>query len=639
MKTNKLKTITAQFLELLVKMHSFWLFDKNAGELSKGKKIVYYVYNYALVVLSGIVIGISSLLLATGTSYPREVFFGYFANPYLLLLNLLPPVLIILLFYGITGRGWISCLISGVVTLLPTLGNYYLLKFRDDTLIFSDVLLTKEAIKISVREKYDYTPGARIIFVFALLLVMSLLLFLFQRHKQGLVVRLCLLVVPVVCIFPLKGMYSSEEIYQNKTRNEEHINKYNPTEFYVSKGFVYPFLNSIRYSLNTKPYGYDEEKTENNLAKYEDADIPDNKKITVIGLMLEAYVDLENKGIDGIDESVYTCYRTVRDENYSGILVTNIFGGSTIESERAFLTGDYILENYRHSTDSYVRYFNGQGYYTDGGHPSEGWFYNRRYVNEYLGFNEYRLKENYFWDVYGGEEMRLDSNFITNDIFYNYQMAKEDGNMPYFSFNVSYQGHAPYESAFYEWGTDQYFDKEGVSQSSKYILRNYLGSQKDTGWRLMELVNKIKAEEEPIVLVVFGDHMPWLGDGNAVYNELGVNLDVSTKEGFMNYYSTEYIMVANDAAKQLTGNDFVGEGPVTSPCFLMNLLFEQLGWDGPSYMQYTDSVREKIAAINDVGIIDSDGNFVLHSRMDEETRSAVYEYMYAQYYRKHSFDK
>ena len=52
-----------------------------------------------------------------------------------------------------------------------------------------------------------------------------------------------------------------------------------------------------------------------------------------------------------------------------------------------------------------------------------------------------------------------------------------------------------------------------------------------------------------MVIVVFGDHNPWLGDGNAVYKAIGLDLDFSTEEGFYNYYSTRYLIWANDAAK------------------------------------------------------------------------------------------
>ena len=53
-----------------------------------------------------------------------------------------------------------------------------------------------------------------------------------------------------------------------------------------------------------------------------------------------------------------------------------------------------------------------------------------------------------------------------------------------------------------------------------------------------------------------------VGEGNSVYEMLGIDLDVSTLEGFYNYYATPYIMYANDAAKQITGNQFVGEGRI-----------------------------------------------------------------------------
>jgi hypothetical protein len=129
--------------------------------------------------------------------------------------------------------------------------------------------------------------------------------------------------------------------------------------------------------------------------------------------------------------------------------------------------------------------------------------------------------------------------------------------------------------------------------------------------------------------------MPWMGDGNSAYKELGVNLDVSTYEGFMNYYSTEYIIVANDAAKKVLGNDFTGKGPVTSPCFLMNLLFDEMGCKGPDFMQYTDSFRKNVRAMNDVGVIASDGKFILCENLPEKLKKAKSDFEKAEYYTSH----
>ena len=86
-------------------------------------------------------------------------------------------------------------------------------------------------------------------------------------------------------------------------------------------------------------------------------------------------------------------------------------------------------------------------------------------------------------------------------------------------------------------------------------------------------------------LFLYADHKPWMGDSAVFYRELGVNLDVTTEEGFRNYYSTWYLFWANDAAKEILGWDFTGRGPDLSPCFLMDHLFQKLGWTGSDYMQ------------------------------------------------------
>ena len=58
----------------------------------------------------------------------------------------------------------------------------------------------------------------------------------------------------------------------------------------------------------------------------------------------------------------------------------------------------------------------------------------------------------------------------------------------------------------------------------------------------------------------------------------GVDLDVSTQEGFYNYFSTPYLIYANKAARESLGQDFRGDGGDISPCFLMDKLFFECGW-------------------------------------------------------------
>lgn len=151
------------------------------------------------------------------------------------------------------------------------------------------------------------------------------------------------------------------------------------------------------------------------------------------------------------------------------------------------------------------------------------------------------------------------------------------------------------------------------------------------------MVDAFRSCDEPIVLVVFGDHMPWLGNGNSVYEALGVNLDQSTEEGFYNYWSTRYLIWANDAAKAVLDFDFTGEGPDLSPCFLMGHLFDQLGWAGDAYMQAIAPIYQALPVIHDSGsYVTADGR--LTNTLTDQEQELVERFRWLEYYRSQHFD-
>ncbi len=621
--------------ELYKKITSFWLFGKDSKTLTGGKKVICTLFNLLLVLMSSVITAFCSLRLAYGTAYPHGIFDGYLKNWYILSLNILPVVLLVLFFYGITSRGWLAHLLGGFLTLGFSLANFYLLRFRDDPLIFSDVLYIKEAVGIS-KEGYDYTPSRRLILVGAIYIVTAIVLFVFQKQRHRLVPRVIFTLLPVVCIFPLKNVYKDTHIYDIKTQNYDCINRWSATQVYISKGFVYPFIHSVFDAFGQPPADYSEDEARQLLDGFETKMPDEEKKVNVIAIMLEAFCDLENTGIEGINPNVYASYRKIRDENKSGTLITNIFAGGTVDSERAFLTGYADLDNYRHDVNSYVRFFNDMGYYTTGSHPSQDWFYNRKNVNKYLGFSDYLFSENYFLEKYG-DNMRLDS--VAFPEFYQSYLKGIGGDKPYFAFHVTYQGHGPYSTSGYEWGNGTYYHNENLPETDNYIIDNYLGSVRDTGYQLQWFVDKIQESEEPCVVLLFGDHKPWLGDSNSVYNNLGINLDVSTEQGFRNYYGTEYVIVANSKAKEVLGNDFIGKAPTTSPCMLMSVLCDELGIEGDSFMQYQRTVREKLPALNLVGSYDSEGNYYTLGTMPAPLAEVYNQYMRVAYYRSTVLEK
>ena len=177
-----------------------------------------------------------------------------------------------------------------------------------------------------------------------------------------------------------------------------------------------------------------------------------------------------------------------------------------------------------------------------------------------------------------------------------------------------------------------------MDDASRYILSNYLGSVLNTQTFLTEMVDAFREREEPIVLVVFGDHKPWLGNGGSAYSALGVDLTQNSVESFYNYWSTPYLLWANDAAKAALGRDFVGQGPDISPCFLMNVLFDQLGWKGDAYMQAVDQYWRQLPVIHaDGACMTADGQLVREP--NEGQKEIIRQFQALGYYRIQHYNR
>ncbi len=590
------------------------------------RRFCFYLWNYGMLAVSAAGICCLTLFLGIGMgSY--EMLLDYFRHPLIFFLNFLPVCLFELLLYCLINRAWISFLGTSAIFVTASVGNYFKLKFRDDPFMFSDITAIHTALGVSAN--YNITFTKRIALCLVCVAVGALLLFFFVRGRSSGRVRAAIAALIALSVWPLwKLVYSSASVYDEKTANFEHASRWEATDVFVSKGFVYPFIHSISTAIDTPPDGYDEAEAESTLSSYSDSDIPEDGKVNILAIQLEAFSDLTTVGLEGV-EDIYAAYHALEAESYTGNLLTNVFAGGTIDTERCFLTGFSELKDYRSSVNSYVWYLREQGYTANGSHPCLRTFYNRYNVNTYLGFEDYLYTEGYY-EKYGYPTSTDDELFPEMLKLFKSDIAS---GKDVFSFNVSYQGHGPYSSDELIWGEELW--NGDVSEYSYYVINNYLGSVKNTIENLCELKEELGAMDEPVVLVVYGDHKPWLGDGSQCYTELGISLDRSTTEGFRNYYTTRYLIWANDAAKEMCGSDFAGQGPDISPCYLMNELFSLLGWEGTAYMQFMNDVQAELPVINTSGFYLIDGEVtdsVSGSRLDAE------QLMYrVQYYMRRNF--
>ena len=573
----------------------------------------YWVWNTGLFLVMGLGLALLSLLLAFG-HYSWGIPFGYFTHPQILLLNLIPVWVVLLFFWFLTGRTWLAFFITAVMLFGLSIGDYFKLLFRDDPLMFEDLVDWREGKAMA--GKYHISLDSRLIFFLAAVLVAILILYFLGKGKPTLPWRLVgPVAVAALAVLLFNTVYLNDNLYNNKTQNYEHINRWSATQQYISRGLVYPFLHSVRSAFDKPPTGYDEESASALLSSYQDADIPADKQVNLICIQREAFADFSGYGIEGLSDSVYAQYHDLEKESYTGDLVTDIFAGGTTETEWAMLTGGDRHGSFRKETNSYAWYLKNQGYTVTGAHPSYEWFYNRLNVNANLGFSNYLFLENHFGALAEGGIAGDDIFFPELANLFKEHFASSD--QPYFSFNVTYQGHGPYDKEETEWG-DQYVTGN-YSKESLNIMNNYFGAVENTNKDLADLVDYFRTCGKPVVLVVWGDHKPWFGDGNSVYHELGINLDVSTSEGFHNYYDTRYLIWANDEAKKILGNDFVGQGPDLSPCFLMEKVFDLCSWKGPAYMQAVRDNKGDLTVTQLMGPCQDGDTFVASPSAEEKT--------------------
>ncbi len=561
---------------------------------------------------------------------------SYFDHPPIVLLNVLPAVLLMALGLFLTRRPWAAYLLSAVPVIGLALVNYYKIQLRGDPLLASDFRLIRTAGGILNHYSLDLSRvvlvavgGAGLMFLCCLLLLPDMPLRRMPRFAGSAV---CLALVPLL----YSQVYMNWDLYL-QTQNLDAIeNEWSQVEIFVSRGFWYPFMRSVSKAFPQIPEGYNARKAEEFLAQYPSGDISPETKVNVVGVMLEAFSDLTDYPVLAAQPRVAELYEplhALEAQSVSGELLTNIFAGGTVDTEWGFLSGYSHHSEFRGDVDSYVRYFAAQGYDTVYSHPGYDWFYNRRNINGYLGFDNSVFTNDGFGALVDPEEAPKRSDRILFDYLLGELDARGAGDKPLFSFSVTYQNHGPYDDHNRPVGALTEAET-GWSLSSVSILNNYFDGISDTITELTRFTQELEARDAPVVLVLFGDHKPWLGNDASVYTELDIDFDMSTVEGLANYYATPYLIWGNSAAKAVLGQDFTGRGRDCSPCFLMAELFDLCGWDGPSFMALQRAVREQLPLVHEDGFLLFNGAVTTKQALDPELLDFYMNYRRVEYWRE-----
>lgn len=95
-----------------------------------------------LLLAAALCLGVLSLLFAMKADR-WTLLASYFSNPWVVVLNLLPGVLLAALLFALSGRAYLAFLLAGAAVMGCTWVNWFKLQFRNDPFLFEDIVLVR----------------------------------------------------------------------------------------------------------------------------------------------------------------------------------------------------------------------------------------------------------------------------------------------------------------------------------------------------------------------------------------------------------------------------------------------------------------------------------------------------------------
>lgn len=585
-----------------------------------------------------ILIAVLSLILVIIQSVIQNgidlaVYWFQITNPIIILLNFLPIFLLMSFIFCLTNNVWKSFFTTVLPVMLLLIINYYKSYFLDAPLVLADITQAFEAL--SIVQNYTLTFSLKIFLICVLLLFVLIFLILKVKSnkKSKEQATTTLLIVTLTSMFSYYFIYSNQYIYDNVAIP---VNPYYDVGIVNSKGLIYSLISKSELDVTyNAPDGYSKEIAQNILSNYtissENSSTPN-----VIAIMSEAFFDPQDaKDIEFYNNPLVN-YNNLKKQAYYGNIIVPGFAGSTASTEFEFLTGmnvssiDSSMPNIYKThltqpTYSLVDLFKSLDYTTLAIHPGESWFYNRKNVYNYLGFDSAIFKS----DLPKNTEQvnYYISDSVTSDLIIdNYQTHLENNSEKrYFNFTVTIQNHGPYMD--YETERPAILKRpDNISDELYNVLNNYMLGLSDADKLLGDVSSYIETLEEPTVLIFFGDHLPFFDSELLGYEAIGYDITSENLEGLKRKYTTPFLIWGNSAFRN--ENTLKGYAGDISSNYLSNKLLEYINVSSP-FFEFTKMLEEKINIIAP-NYFEVDSKLV--TELNKEQNQLLKQYRILEYY-------
>jgi len=613
------------------------------------KRLPKYQMPLALSLLTAVLLAgcITLLALWCQPNALRSVLIIFKAQPLLIVLNALPVGLLLLIFTCLFRNVWFGAALTNLIVCGFSVANRVKIEVRDEPVFPRDLALLKEVGAIVSDYDIAYPWGAVAIVAAASLALLAIGLFFrcrpfpIARLRGWLGSLLGMAASGAVLVSLIFTVYASNDLYNSfKVSNAYYV----PSVF-NELGFPYCFCHQFTTYPVDKPDGFSKGQAE--LWEQEAAPQKGEKQpVNVIMVMNEAFSDITDHEAFAFDETSEPLpnLQAMRQDPHAvtGHIVVPNFAAGTANTEFDVMTGiqtnalsattTSAMRVVNRNLDSLFRVYGENGYHTSYFHPGDNWFYNRENVLSWMGAEETRFTN-------GMENMETKGRWVTDaylvGLIQNEFEETAAGGNTLFHYMTTIQNHMSYTPDKYGEG---YFYPDvplnlPVSGHVETLLKVYIEGARDADAMLGQLKEYFSAQEEPVVLVFFGDHLPYLGDNQVGYAELGMTEDPYWAE--LNSYKTPFVIWANDTAFEMLDWSAAVELPETiSASFLGAAVLELTGHSSDSsWFSFLNELRREFPVVQKNTAVLPDGTVVNPVLLDDQPSVGIEKWRQWSYYK------
>lgn len=560
-------------------------------------------------------------------------------QPLILFLNWLPIALLTAAFAFAFRNVFFSSALVGLIAGVMSIINRVKLTIRGEPFVPRDISLIKEAADAA--GSYDMTlPWFQIgclVVMTAVFIALGVLLPLKKSEdapkKRGALVRVTGFVLCLAVLVGAVGLvYSSTDLYNSFETTEP----YNLSSVNNELGFAYYFCYHFSTYKIEKPEGFDRDEAASWETGYESA--PDAADVNVVFVMDEAFSDILNEDVFVFPEgeNPMEVYNTLAEgENaWAGHIVVPYFAGGTADTEFDVASGMQTnllnpaapsltaFRTVNRDLDSIFRIFGADGYTSCFMHPGQSWFYNRENVYDWFGADESFFVED-FDAEYKGSWVTDES--VLRELVSRFEEKSAGGGLD-FTYAVTIQNHMSYTAEKYgDYVCPEVETTAELSPEIQTAVNVYAEGIRDANAMLEDLTEFYSEQSEPVLLVFFGDHLPYLGDNRQGYAELGLPAaSVTGGEDPFAAYTAPVLFWCNDAAAEaldfanaIEALDLPADGRI-SACYLGAAVLELTGRGEVSpWFAFLNEMRRELPVLHNGYYESADGEITTEPTAEE----------------------